>query len=119
MGILTQTAISNLDDVIDSRDVIERIEALQETSDPEEKEELEILEELAEEASNYAADWVYGETLIRESYFTEYVMEMLSDIGDLPRDIPWYIEIDEEKTAENIKQDYTEVDYDGVTYLIR
>ncbi len=46
-------------------------------------------------------------------------MEMLSDIGDLPRDIPHYIVIDEDATARNIQQDYTSVDFDGATYWVR
>ena len=36
-----------------------------------EREELKKLEEFAEEASGYAADWAYGETIIRDSYFQE------------------------------------------------
>jgi hypothetical protein len=46
-------------------------------------------------------------------------MDMLADCGTLPRDIPWYIEIDEEATAKNIEMDYASVDFDGVEYLIR
>lgn len=143
------TAISNADDVIDSRDVIARIEELQEERDqypfgedsdpenddpaklhaeqhkgwadanPDDAAELAALVALAEEAEGYATDWKHGEPLIRDSYFTDYVMEMLSDIGDLPRDIPHYIVIDEEATARNVQMDYTAVDFDGVTYWIR
>jgi hypothetical protein len=133
--------ISNLDDVIDSRDVIARIEELREEikeiegedfdaakvaigeiDDPvpgELREELTKLEALAAEASGYAPDWEHGETLIRDSYFTDYAEELCKDCGALPRDIPHYIEIDWEKTADNIRVDYTEVDYDGVSYWIR
>lgn len=82
-------------------------------------EELKALQSLVDEAEGYAADWQYGATLIREDYFTEYAMEMMQDIGDLPRNLPSYIVIDEEATADNLKVDYTEVDYDGVTYLVR
>lgn len=64
-------------------------------------------------------EWDYGETLIAEDDFTEYCQELLSDIGDLPRNIPWYIEIDWEKTADNLKADYSEVELDGTTYLYR
>lgn len=126
---------SDLSDALD-----EAVEAsnTDETSDPEElqqaiddakhdlqewdndnKAELDALKALAEEAEGYASDWNHGEQLIRESYFTDYAREMLEDCGDVPRDLPHYIEIDWEATARNIKQDYTEVEYDGVTYLIR
>ena len=140
----TTTTISNYDDVIDSRDVIARIEELtyevstcphcgegildtdtecpdceQDIDLDDERNELKALQSLAEDAEGYAADWKYGEALIRASYFTEYCMEMLSDIGDLPREIPHYIVIDENATAENLKADYTEVDFDGVSYYIR
>ena len=87
--------------------------------DDDEAAELKALESLADEASGYAADWKHGETLIRDSYFTEYAMEMLSDIGDLPRNVPWYIEIDEDATASNVRMDYTSVDFDGETYWVR
>jgi hypothetical protein len=163
--------ISNSDDVIDSRDIIERIDELrseldsliesyQEAEEPdmqaatlsaladwlaieehargdlasaidsqtfklkewansEEASELNDLEELAEEAEGYAADWKYGETLIRETYWVDYCQELCEDIGDIPKNIPHYIEIDWGKTAENIKADYTTVEYGNVTYLIR
>lgn len=45
--------------------------------------------------------------------------ELCKDIGDIPRGMPSYIEIDWEKTADNLKVDYTAVDFDGETYWIR
>jgi hypothetical protein len=129
--------ICNLDDVIDSRDVIDRIEELREERDeytaahdtevvdtwgeayPDDAAELAILEALAEEASGYASDWRYGETFIRDSYFTDYAMEILEDCGYLPKDMPSWVEIDCDATARNMQQDYTAVAFDGVTYWIR
>lgn len=172
--------ISNHDDVIDSRDIIERIEELQDEKDSEieslkskieeieedldlarakveacdaaedkdglndaneeaakleefledaeqnlseyefdDEDELSSLISLADECEEYASDWRHGETLIRESYWVDYVEELLKDIGDLPKDIPSYIEIDWEKTSDNIAADYMKVDYDGVDYYIR
>ena len=81
--------------------------------------ELKSLKAMADEADGYASDWKHGEALIRETYFTEYCQQLVEDIGDLPKDVPSYLEIDWEKTARNLRVDYTEVDYDGVTYLIR
>lgn len=123
-------AISNSEDIIDSREVIARIEELEAERDAmddpdsdwpgtDESEELATLTALAEEAEDYAPDWKYGATLIRESYFTEYVEEMLKDCGELPRELPSYIAIDWERTADNVRVDYTEVDFDGVAYLVR
>lgn len=154
-----RNAPSNTDDVIDSRDVIERIEeleaereqlaesvydansALRESVDDDEREvlddalekakdrlddwyndngdELKALKSLADEAEGYAPDWHHGATLIRGTYFGEYAEEMLKDIGDLPKDIPHYIVIDWEATADNIREDYTAVDFDGIEYWVR
>ena len=118
---MNNTDISNTDDVIDSRNVIERIEELQgeDSLDSEGQAELKALKGLQEEAEGYSPDWSDGSTLIRDDYFTEYAEELCKDIGDLPKELPWYIEIDWEKTAFHIQQDYTEVDFDGVKYWIR
>jgi hypothetical protein len=86
---------------------------------PEDAEELATLTALAEEAEGYAPDWTHGETLIRDSYFTEYAMGLLADCGDLPRELPHYIVIDEDATARNIRMDYTAVEFGDVTYWIR
>ncbi len=87
-------------------------------NNPDEAEELEILLAFKSEAEGYC-DWDGGETLVRESYWVEYVQELLEDIGDLPKDLPGYIAIDWDKTADNIKADYSEAEFDGVTYLFR
>lgn len=57
--------------------------------------------------------------LIAEVHFSDYVEEMLKDCGDIPRDLPWYVEIDWETTAQNVRQDYSELEWDGHTYLYR
>ena len=119
--------INNLEDIIDSRDVIERIDELTEMRDDEnedfgedEREELKALETLAEEASGYAADWRYGESLIRDSYFVEYAEQLASDIGAVDRNAGWpACHIDWDAAAESLKQDYTCVEFDGVDYWIR
>lgn len=80
-----------------------------------EQEELDELTNLAEEVS----EWRDGNTLIHESYFVDYCKRLLKDIGDLPKDLPPYIVIDWESTADNLKVDYSEVIYRGETYLVR
>lgn len=115
--------ISNTDEIIDSRDIIARITELegQEERDDDEHEELDQLKSLAEEAEGYVENWTYGATLIHENYFTEYAEEVASDIGDYnPRNVRWpYTCIDWEKAAEELKQDYTTVDFNGETYYVR
>lgn len=124
------------DDTIDSRDVIARIEELEskllnedgeiDTANEDENYrdacgELAALQALADEASGYAADWRYGETLIRDSYFKDYAMELAEEIAsDEMRDRSWpYNCIDWDQAARELQMDYTAVDFDGVTYWIR
>lgn len=118
-------SITNMDDVIDSRDVIARIEDLEaldecEELDDDDKQELETLKALAKEASGYAPDWAYGEVLIRYSYFKEYAQELAEDCGMVNDEANWpNNHIDWESAAEELKIDYTSVDFDGVEYWIR
>ena len=135
------TSFNNMDDVIDSRDIIERIAELRDMretylSDFEseseraartdhwnectpEGEELETLEKLAAECESYADDWEYGVTLVRDSYFTDYAINLVEECGYISKDFPHWIEVDWEATARNVRMDYTNVDFDGVTYWIR
>jgi len=125
-----KSEINNGQDVIDSRDVIEHIETLEseregataptDWDDSENGEELKALKALAGEASGYAEDWAYGEALIRDSYFETYAQDLAEDIGAINKDASWPNDcIDWEKAADQLKQDYTEVDFDGVAYWTR
>jgi antirestriction protein len=159
--------INNMDDVIDSRDVIAKIEEiLEEIEEMVENEnddfddigavkklvddadnesekyqnlirtieshgntiseledlfsDLEPLESFAEEASNYAEDWEHGATLIRYSYFETYAQELAEDCGMVNSAATWpNNHIDWEAAARDLKQDYTEIDFDGVSYFVR
>ena len=119
--------IDNSMDVIDSRDVIARIEELENDRDDKnvglleiEVAELEALTALADEASDYAPDWQYGATLIRDSYFEDYAQELAEDIGAIDSNATWPNNcIDWERATRELQMDYTEVDFDGVTYWIR
>lgn len=134
-----------LDDVWDTRDLIELYETLETelmgeylekaTNDQEFSEWLEstpnelhtdlkqvlsVLEELKGNGGDeqWRGDW-YPVTMIAEHYFTDYAEELLKDCGDLPQEIPHYIEIDWEATADNIKVDYSAIEIDGTTYYFR
>ena len=115
--------LDNTEDVIDSREVIERITTLQETEEltEDEQEELANLLKLAEQCEGYG-DWRYGETLVRDSYFEEYAQELADDIGaiDLKAAYSWpSSHIDWSAAAEALKQDYVSVDFNGVEYWMR
>ena len=140
------TTISNIDDVIDSRDVIARIEELQNDrelfgwsanedqhegdeearskawteANEDDATELAALLALQEEAEGYASDWKYGATLIADSYFATYAEELADDLGLIPKDSRWPATcIDWERAADELKQDYTSVDFDGHTFWVR
>ena len=85
--------------------------------------ELKALLALADEA-DCSPDWSYGETLIHEDYFTDYIEELINDCYELPKefnsgDWPWcHMTLDYEAAADEAKQDYIEVTFDGQTYYI-
>ena len=168
--------ISNTDDVIDSRDIIERIDELtgdfqalvddieaaetdeeremafsalsawlirhtntvpdlktteeiafddvSEWAESDDAHELKALLALADEAE-CSPGWSYGETLIHEDYFTDYIEELINDCYELPKefnsgDWPWrHMTIDYVAAADEAKQDYMEVNFDGASYYIR
>jgi hypothetical protein len=85
-----------------------------------EREELVALLALQDECEGYASDWKYGETLIRDSYFTEYAEEEAYSLGFINREAIWPLNhIDWEAAAEELKNDYTSAEFDGVTYWVR
>ena len=150
------TSIDNSADIIDSREVIDRIEYLQsfrddaleaastaaaeaaaatgEPFDPEQfakdwtwtddndpdAAEYAALVELQDDAEGYCSDWRHGAALIRRSHFTEYCEQFAEDIGAIDRKAAWPLtHIDWESAARELMQDYTEVTFDGIEYLVR
>jgi hypothetical protein len=162
---MPHTTIDNCTDILDSRDIIERIAELESERDsftatcvacdgageraaghdgapydecaqcaglgmvdapaqwasenPDEAAELAALMALQDEAQGYAEDWRHGVTLVRDSYFPDYVQSLLVDCDVVPPNLPWYVVVDWDATADNMRRDYTEVDFGGVTYLVR
>lgn len=125
-------AITEFEDIIDSRDVIARIEYLESAqndaaedseADPltdDETEELAALKALAGQGEMYAEDWHHGEALIRESYFQTYAQEFADDVCDMRNASAWpFNHIDWEAAAEDLKTDYNEIEFNGVTYYVR
>jgi len=113
-------------DTIDSREVIERIEELgadPDALDDDEREELADLEAFAEECEGYAPDWHHGETIIADSFFTQYAEQLADDLGLTPNAFnaaEWpFCHIDWDAAADALKQDYTEVTLRGVDFWIR
>ncbi len=121
-----ETAISDAREALGNADEADReaaqaeLDKAESAMDDADREELRILRALASEAEGYASDWEYGETLIRDSYFRTYAMDLAEDIGAVPKDVAWPCScIDWDQAASELQQDYTAVDFDGVTYWIR
>lgn len=135
--MITETKeITNSDDYIDIRDVIARFEELETElddahSDDETNEALDFraefdnLKELLEQLAGNGGDekwrgaW-YPIGLVRESYFEDFARQEAEDLDLIKSDARWpYTCIDWEQAAEELKQDYSNVDFDGVEYLYR
>ena len=82
-----------------------------------ELEEIGQINDLEEEINSYAGDnFDDGVSLIDADDFEDFVEQ---DLGYIPKDFPTWIEIDWKATANNVQQDYTEVEFRGTTYLFR
>lgn len=122
--------ISSTDDTIDSRDVIARIEELESIRDDGEftgvdNDELVLFSALMDglkgngEAEQWRGDW-YPSGLIRDSYFTEYAQELAEDIGATPNEYGWpLMHINWRAAADDLKTDYSTVEFNGATYWYR
>ena len=135
-------------DVLDSRDLQERLEEL-ETELEALTEDLEAAEEENDEAAvsdaeqaieewkeenqeeidaltalkDYCWDsgWRYGIAFVAEEDFEEYAQELAADLyGEEIRNASWPFDcIDWERAAGALRQDYSSIDYQGTTYLFR
>ena len=83
------------------------------------EDELKEIEEINSIEVELGSEFEYGVTLVDVDDWAEYVEELLEDIGYIPKDFPSWIEIDWKATANNVRQDYTEVTYQGNSYLGR
>lgn len=139
--------ISNTDDIIDVRDVIERYEELAgllgeegalsdldeqtvtsadgETDLTDEAEEFKRLEGLLDNLRGNGGDhqwkgaW-YPAALIHESYFEDYARQYAEDVGAIEREDAWPCNhIDWGAASADLRQDYSDVDFDGEEYLYR
>lgn len=82
-------------------------------------EEIEHIEEIDSIEEEIGSEFDYGTTLIHEYDMEEYVKDLLEELGYIPKDFPSWIEIDWSATADNVKQDYSEVTYQGTEYFYR
>ena len=83
------------------------------------EDELTEIEEIDTIENELGSEFDYGVALVDVDDFEEYVEDLLDELGYIPKDFPSWIEIDWEATANNVRQDYTEVEYQGNSYLGR
>ena len=83
------------------------------------EDELKEIEEIDTIENELGSEFDYGVALVDVDDFEEYVEDLLDELGYIPKDFPSWIEIDWEATANNVRQDYTEVEYQGKSYLGR
>lgn len=81
--------------------------------------ELVTLRNFAEQIED-ASDYRHGLLLIRETAFEDYARELAEDLGLVADDSKWpSCHIDWEAAAEALQIDYSEAEFDGVTYYYR
>lgn len=131
--------ITNDQDVIDLRDVTDRVEHLEQLRQPGPVDlgddndtdqdtlfaELAALEGLLDELRgnggdhDWRGDW-YPLLMVRDSYFEDFARQEAEDLDLIKSDASWpYTCIDWEQAAEELKQDYSTVEFGDVTYWYR
>ena len=128
-----KTALDLTADIIEIRDIIERIEELPDLIEGEGceeqcnsySEELATLTGIMAELQGnggdeqWQGDW-YPLTLISESYFRDYAQELAEDIGAVNPQATWPNNcIDWDQATRELQMDYTSVTIDGITYFYR
>jgi hypothetical protein len=129
-------------DLIDVREIIERIEELETLLGNEdgtdegwmgtdaEWDELAALQVWMSEMKGYGGDeqwrgdW-YPVTLIAESYFVEYIKDLIHDCYEMPKEMhsgDWpyrHMTIDYDAAAKEAEADYMTIEIEGVDYFYR
>jgi len=99
--------------VSDAKDNLESAEADFGDDEKTELDELETLE-------NEITDFRHGQTMVPEDNFEDYAREFAEDIGAIPSDTQWPCTcIDWKEAAKELAMDYSTVEYQGESYLVR
>lgn len=78
-------------------------------------ERIKAIRNLKEEIGS--SEWDYGISFIKDGYFVEYAEQLAEDIGAIDRNASWPLNhINWEFAAEDLKSDYSSVEFDGETY---
>lgn len=122
---MTRNKISNSDDIIDFRNLTDRIEELEDDGADESREELATLRAFLDQCEDSGGDhqwrgtWYPG-SAIRDSYFRDYAQQFADDIGAIDSNAGWPNNcIDWDRAARELQHDYTSVEFGDVTYWVR
>lgn len=85
------------------------------------EDDLNTIKEINYIEEEIGEEFQYGVHLIEEKDFTEYCQQFEEDCGYIGRDLPTWItnNIDWDGVADDLRVDYSEIDYQGVSYLYR
>ena len=114
--------ITGGEDILDPRDIAERLKYLTSERDRLESSQLDEFLEDEIDALQEVVDECINDTLVHEDHFREYAEELAVDIGAIDRrqrDHWPYTCIDWEQAADELKQDYSVIDIRGGTYYYR
>ena len=123
--------ISELEDKLIELQAVESEEAEDERDELNEKiaekrdelaeleEELKPLQEFRDQVSH--PDWPHGLTLVHEDYWENFAREEAESLyGSELREAVWpFTCIDWERAAEELQSDYSQAEFDGVTFYFR
>ena len=119
-----ESEISNSENVIDSREVEERIKFLEEEDDVDREDgsqDMEELKSLRALRENFdGVSWYDGLILVRGDYFTDYAAEYAWSIGAIGHNVKWpYNHINWNDAADELRHDFSPADFDGVEYWVQ
>jgi|TARA_R110002020_G_C15741792_1_gene725173 hypothetical protein len=105
------------EDIVDSRDIVERIAYLEADTelDDEDKDELKAYQELRAEIGEEYFD--QGITFIKDTYFSEAMREDFLEFNQIDEALEMYIDFD--TWATDCSMDYTDTEIGGYTYSYR
>lgn len=119
-------SITGYEDYLDSRDMQERLDYLDGFDDEDltedEKEEYNELYRIREELiDEYGKDnWEWGYGFIRHDYFPDYAEEFAKETGAIDDKQDWLTRhIDWDAVADDMQEDYWQVEMFGSTYWTR
>lgn len=115
-------------DIINSAELLSRLTELNdELASLEYSEEWEdckysehaMLTEIIDNVRDYSSDWASGVVLIKEEVFAEHIKSEYIELGLITDEVLNLVCVDWSRTAEKAACEYTEIDINGTTYMLK